>query len=241
MDKFERQLEQDLKDLAEAADQPLGRERIVDRVRPPEVAANRSQARRLSLMAAVGGGVVVATLVLFNLTGVLGERDARPDSSHALGTPGTAANDDGPAGLVGIGEPCPGARHGSPSELATRTSVPVWTPKKGASDALTDGWTCSDTPVLMFDGDIQVSYEAGWSNIDVMQSFADLSKDYGGTVGELQGRPALIQKAIEPGDNNQVMLVVDDTLVRILAKDSVTIDRMINLANSLEFDSPAGE
>jgi hypothetical protein len=151
-----------------------------------------------------------------------------------------AINGDGPNG-VAIGEPCPGARHAAdPAELSSNTT-PVWLPAN-AAEKVTDAWICDDvTPVVMF-GKIQVSYEtrqageeAGVAGEDLKINFEQLAQGLGGKahVETILGWPALVQPA-DADDNNEVIVVVNATLIRLLAEQSVPIQQLVDLANSLE-------
>jgi len=239
MDTFERRLEADHQDLAQVTHDVATEEPVLS----PIVGAEQRSARRYlrPVLAALAGAAAVAVgLAVLNVTGVLGANNSSTATSEGPDHPeANIGSDSGPAGLVGPGEPCPGAVHGTLGDIALRAGVPVWTPAPASGEALTDGWTCGDTPVLMYGGDIQVSYEAGWSDVDVDKKFAALAKDYGGTVGTVLGRSALIQSAAETGDNNQVLVVVGDTLIRVLASDSVDVDRLVALADSLQLKTPA--
>lgn len=135
---------------------------------------------------------------------------------------------EGPAGLVEPGEPCPGAVHGKPTAL--ETEVRMWLPTEEWEAR--DAWTCGDTPVVLY-GDIQVSFEEDWGDVDVAAKWEDLADDYGGTVVELDGRSALVQEAGSDEQGQQVLLVADGELVRLLARASTPIERLTELAEAL--------
>ncbi len=126
------------------------------------------------------------------------------------------------------GEPCLGAVHVARLDQLP-DSVPVWTP---ASTKFTDAWSCGSTPVVMFD-DIQVSYEVGWSDIDVDQKWADMARDFGGEVQQILGRPAYVHPADNEGPRNSVSVVVDGVLIRVIAMADVPIDRLVDLTTSI--------
>lgn len=129
------------------------------------------------------------------------------------------------------GVPCPGAEHAS-SVAQLRSANPIWTP---ADMPVTDAWTCAGTPVLL-SNDVQISYEAGWTGIDVLTKFAELGKILGGTISQVLRRPALIVPAGtgDAGGNAMVMVVIGDTLVRFVGVNpDVPIEKLVSLAKGM--------
>jgi hypothetical protein len=59
------------------------------------------------------------------------------------------------------------------------------------------------------------------------------------TVQSLLGRPALVAPAFEGATNNQVMLIVEDTLIRMLATKDVPIADLVNVAKSIDLERPS--
>jgi hypothetical protein len=173
---------------------------------------------RAALVSCAGAALVVGSVVVVRSIG--------SDASEG----DASANHDGPAGLVRPGEPCSEAVHAkSPQEL--HADIPIYMPSD--SYTLTDAWTCADTPVLLF-GNIQVSYESGWEQVPVPDKWRDLAEDYGGHVDVISGRPALIQSSEETKDDNQVLVVVGDTLIRALALPDVPIGDLEALVASID-------
>jgi hypothetical protein len=87
--------------------------------------------------------------------------------------------------------------------------------------------------VLLYGG-IEISYESGWAGIDVAKKWADLVRDYGGSVETVLGRPAYVHPADTNGPRNGVMVVVNDQLIRVIANPNVPIDQLVDLANSIQ-------
>ena len=83
-------------------------------------------------------------------------------------------------------------------------------------------------------------YESGWSGVDVEQKWADLIRDYGGNVEIIAGRPALVQPTTGDTTKSQVMVVVDDTLVRVLGPEGAPAEPLVKIATSLEIPQPVG-
>lgn len=191
--------------------------------------------RRGAAVGLAGAVLTLGAVAFLNVSGVLGAERDLPASSAPAGEPearGDYGSHDGPAGLVGPGEPCPDAVI-LPTELAAIRAVvdvPVWKP---TAAPITRAWRCGETPVLMVDG-VQVSYESGWSGVDVEKKWLALAADYGGEQATIAGHLALVQDAAKAsGDSSQVLLVEGDTLVRFLASAEVPISRMTALAGSL--------
>jgi hypothetical protein len=133
-------------------------------------------------------------------------------------------------GVVAPGTPCPGAVEGTAQEVIATSGSPVYLPDDGVA-RVTAAWRCGDTPVLMFD-DVQVSFETGWSNIDVPAKMADLADDYGGSVQPIQGLSAWVSR-------DGVLMVNGETAIRLLASKDVAIERLTDLASELDLDAPA--
>jgi hypothetical protein len=237
---FDERLEAALKNLANHEHDAVAEERLASaHVAPSGVGTSAtSTRRRRTVYAVLGMAAAAAAVVGLNATGVLGSSQQNSTPSATTQAPGQGSGSDEPAGLVGPGEPCPGAVHGDPNSLATE--IPIWLPAGDGERKVTDAWTCADTPVVVF-GDIQISYEAGWADVDVEKKWAALAADYGGDVTTVLGRPGLVQSAEQTkGTNNQVLVVVDGTLVRVLSKSDVPINELLRLADSLDVKSAQG-
>ncbi len=142
-----------------------------------------------------------------------------------------ASGYDGPE-VAGPGEPCFDAKPlpDDIEKIAEIVNVPVWGP---TNQIITDAWRCGGTPVLMFDH-IQVSYEDGWNAVDVEDKWEALIADYGGHIESLAGHQALVESSGDTGANNQVLIVHEGTLVRLLATPAVPITDLTALADSLK-------
>jgi hypothetical protein len=237
--RFNERLEAALTNLANHEHDAVAEERLANAYVTPSVVGRSATGirRRRTVYAVLGMAAAAAAVVGLNALGVLGS--SQQDSTPAASTQvhGQGSGSDGPAGLVGPGEACPGAVHGAPNSLGTE--IPIWLPA-GGEPKVTDAWTCADTPVVVF-GDIQISYEAGWTDVDVEKKWAALSADYGGDVTTVLGRPGLVQSAEQTqGTNNQVLVVVDGTLVRVLSTSDVPINELLRLADSLDVKAAQG-
>lgn len=141
--------------------------------------------------------------------------------------------------VVGPGEPCHSATHLPVPTLAEAANLTVWLPADNSGFKVGDSWACNlgGAPVLMF-GKIQVSYEAGWKDVDVSQEWNTQVADMGGRVENFGGYPAMIHTGNDAAPNNEVMFVVGDTLVRLLSVPEVPIDDVVRLAESLAANAP---
>lgn len=213
-----------LDELSSAVD-PEGPARVIGRV-------ERARSRRR--LASFAAGLAVASLVV---TGVgatfwLNERsddDAPTGDAHPPILPRDQFLN------VDVGTPCPGAVHAD-SAQDLKTAAPIWPAR---SSELTDAWTCGATPVLMY-GDVQISYENGWKEIDPATEWKALASEDGGSVETVHGKPAYVHPATETGPRVGVMFVVNDTLVRLLANKDVSVASVIKLAEDLDIASNAG-
>ncbi|MCW2845086.1 MAG: hypothetical protein JWN22_3002 [Nocardioides sp.] len=87
---------------------------------------------------------------------------------------------------------------------------------------------------------IQVSYEPGWSDVGVLNKWADLQEEIGGEVLVLSGVPTLVHEATDDAPNNEIMFVEGDTLVRLLSVRQVPVDDMVKLAEAIAANTPRG-
>lgn len=139
-------------------------------------------------------------------------------------------------GVVAPGTPCPKAVHGDPLKLAAVSEAPVYLPRDGA-EQVTGAWRCGDTPVLMF-GNVQLSFESGWGNVQVPEKFDDLARDYGGSVETIQGLPAWVAPSSAAASNSEVLMVKDGAAIRLLARRGVPIGDLVALASILDLEAP---
>jgi hypothetical protein len=140
------------------------------------------------------------------------------------------------------GEPCPDARRYSLEDLAARADAPIWLPDTQVASraTLTGAWTCAggDTPILSF-GQLIVSYEPGWSDVDVEEKWTELVKELGeGSVQTIQSRPALVQPVTQASPRGQVLLVVDGVLIRVLGDGSLPVEQLVDVARSIDLEHP---
>jgi hypothetical protein len=243
MTTFESDLERRLDDLAQAAD-PAGEGRVLHRVKRTD--RNRQWGKIAAFVTAIAfaGGVALS----LNTSGVTGEPGQANEAAQRTGAPRMAPNIDGIRG-VDPGEPCSMAKHAKTVE-DLQTTTPVWTP---AGATLTDAWTCGGTPVLMY-GQIQITYDEDprvWGTIDVKAKWDRFVRDRGGRVETILGRPAYVHSDDEPppadppgGGHwvrdpsrpglNAVMVAVDGTLISVVAKDDVPLDKLIEFTDSIQ-------
>lgn len=142
------------------------------------------------------------------------------------------------APLAAPGEPCIGAKHSPPGQLVGMADSPVFLPHRDVS-AVKDAWTCGDprSPVFLL-GDIEVTFETGWGDLDPQAKLSDLATDYGGSVTVIQGLPAWVAASSKIAANDEVLLVKGDTAIKLIAEGSVPIDQLVTLANSLDLSGP---
>ncbi len=208
------------------------------RVRHHAAAAIRRRARRSRIVAgAAGAASALAAVVSLNVAGVLGDTDAEPGFADIQEPRGDA--NAAPDGVVDVGEPCEGARHSDLPNLDT--SVPVWLP---ADRAPSSAWTCGQEgqglPVLMF-GDIQVSYEPGYDQVEPTQYVETVAKEFGGYTMKLGDHTAAVVPSVGGDVNHEVDIVVNGTMVRLLAEASTPIDDVVALAKSLQLPNPKSD
>jgi hypothetical protein len=196
-----------------------------------KVARRAGLTRRLAL---AGTGSALAAAAITSYVVLNGHQDDRSNSavagvhvpSHGLNVPE----------IVAPGTRCPGAVRGTPSEVAAHSDTPVWAPADATT--ISDAWRCGSTAVLMTHG-VQVSYEAGYDGTDVVAWFGNLAEDAHGSVQTVHGNHiALFEPANSTHANNELMFVVDGTLVRLVAPGDIPFDRLVGAANSLDIAHP---
>lgn len=200
--------------------------------------ARRGRSHRV-IGAGVAGALATAGVVIaLNAAGLIGGSDSsmqkhpttNQSADEALNGYNSVDDYNGPE-VVEPGEPCFDAVELDPELAAISRAVKV--PITQPDAAITRAWRCGDTPVLMFD-DVQVSYEEGWTGVDIERKWADLAADTGGTVESIAGHSALVQPADGDGARNQVLIVEGDILIRLLATADVPISRLTELAATLK-------
>jgi hypothetical protein len=145
--------------------------------------------------------------------------------------------------LIKPGEPCPGAQQYALSELVNVADVPVWMPNSDAASRsnLTGAWTCqnSSQPLLAFASGVNVTYEPGWAGVDASKQWQTLIDFYHiGRVETVLGRPALVYDVGKSAPDGQVMVLDDDTLIRVVGNGSVTTSQLVDVANSIDLANP---
>jgi hypothetical protein len=233
MDPFENELPGALATIADG-----GRE-AHDRVLSNTLRARRKRTSYAAVL--VGAVAAIASVATLNVTGVLGgdAGDSGPVAAPGQAQPQT----DETQRLNGLdvkapGEPCDGATMGTAEELVTKAGTQVWIPA-AAQEETTKAWLCGSTLVIMV-GDVQVSYEAGYKEVDAEKFLSmQLESSPAATVQSLLGRPALVAPAFEGATNNQVMLIVEDTMIRMLATKDVPIADLVNVAKSIDLERPS--
>lgn len=94
-------------------------------------------------------------------------------------------------------------------------------------------WLCAGKmPAVTFRGGA-VYYEPGWAGVDVEQKWADLISDVGGRTVDIRGHLALVQPATGEETKPQVMIVIGDTLVRLLGPVGGSSEPLLTIADSL--------
>lgn len=226
MSNFEKTVEEGLQTLASDVS-PGAEERVIGGMR-------RTRRTRRSAIGAMGAGAAAAVAAIAAVAVFGGQASSNQDAPTAVeGRATTPINSGDTIDLAKVGEPCPGAKHASTiAGIRSATQVPIFAPARAELD---DAWTCGDTPVLMF-GAIQISYEEGWSDIDVKEKWASLAEETGGHIENVIGRPAYVHPPTTEGPRSSVMLVVDGTLIRLLADGDVPVGQLVALANQIRTD-----
>lgn len=226
MTNFESELKRRLEDVAKTAD-PSGAERVLQRVRRTK--RNRRRARAAAFSAGVIAAAGLGLALSLNGEGDIGQRNTASQPEQQRQAVPSNVPDSMISGLVEPGEPCNEAKHAD-SIAELNSNVPVWAP---ANATLTDAWTCGGVPVLLY-GDIQISYQGGWGNIDPEQKITDWAADDGARVETILGRPAEVHPATATGPRNSVLLFVDKTLIVVTAKPGVPIEKLVELTRSIQ-------
>lgn len=263
MEHFEQTLQERITELAHSADK-ADAQRVLRRMHEQATPTrpHRKWGRRPLIFGAVGAAVAAAALFTLNGTGVIGEEANPaqtttnasgphiPNQAHGAPAPGTVSNSGTPgpgqvnhAPTWGPGQHCFGVKSVPVSKLTAIAKVPIWLPDNNVS-AVTDSWKCGGTPqaggvpVVMI-GDVQISYEPGWADVDVPAKWHDLVDDYGGYTVMIAGHEALVQPgSIAHGTYNQIMIVHHGILVALLSKADVPMSTLLNDAKALNFNKP---
>ena len=131
------------------------------------------------------------------------------------------------------GEPCPAAVKTTETEIA-REQLHFWLPNSAPIGPLQGVWMCSGTPTFDYGG-ITFAYEPGWKVSDARERWEAMAKQWGrGTVGTVLDRPAFILPASELDSRGEVLVLVDDTLIRVLGDGKTPIEDLISAVNSIK-------
>ncbi len=235
MKQFETDLSAQLRALANEAD-PTGLSRVGHRSQAGFARARRPWVPLLAGAAAVG--IAVAT---FNAVGLLG---SHTDGDNQL--PSASESDDGQELQFDAkpGEPCPAAREHSLTDLASFAEAPMWMPDApiASRERLTGAWTCAggNTPVLTF-GPVKVSFESGWANPNPRPYYEKLIETFGaGQIDQALGLPALVIPPSSEGTLGGVMVIVGDTLIRVVGDGTVPADQLLSIVQSIDLSRPLG-
>ncbi|HYF72949.1 MAG TPA: hypothetical protein VD864_09010 [Nocardioides sp.] len=183
-----------------------------------------------------GLATAAAVVAVLASTGVwdLGEQSQAPTVQRVAAA--RSAGDDSIALQIEPGTPCVGAAKVDVARATAMSQTPVWAPAKGP--ALAAAWTCAgELPAFTY-GETTLFLEPGWGGIDVKTKFAGLAEEAGGYVDTIDGAPALIQPATEPGTKPQVLMVRGDTLIRLLGVEGGQVDEATTLAESMRPGAP---
>lgn len=181
---------------------------------------------------ALGAFAAVAVLAMVTLDDTSTAPTPRRAAASAPATGHAPVGDsaDGPP-VREVGEPCPGPRR--TLDLATvlaGSEVVVHLPSTGR---LTRAGLCGDTPVLLYDDAVEISYESGWAQVDPAVKWAALSRDNGGRTEQVAGRPAYVRPPAGPDEHATVLMLSRDVLVRLLGKPGVPVERLVELGSSI--------
>jgi hypothetical protein len=87
-----------------------------------------------------------------------------------------------------------------------------------------------------------VTYEPGWTGVDVNEKWGELVDELGeGYVQTIQGQHALVQPDTKASPRGQVLLVVDGVLIRVLGDGSLPVDQLVDVAQSINLERPVRE
>lgn len=185
----------------------------------------------------IGAGLVTLAVAVLNFVGLLGGGTANQSGTVSAGQPFDAV-----LPTVKPGQPCASAeRVTGASELAKETHVPVWVPDAPAAPrgGQTGWWLCGEIPALTYRS-VTVYYEPGWSDVDAQAKWDDWLAEVGegASVETILGRPALVLSPTETTPRGEVLLIVDDTLIKVLGDGTVPGPDLADVVRSIDADHP---
>lgn len=204
----------------------------VERVRSAVVTRPKPRVRGQAIAAIAG--VAAAASVVFALN--LGGGPGGQATSTGPSTPGT----DFISGDIKPGEPCPAARQLALDDLKAAGSPPVWMPSHAAASArnLAGVFSCSGTPTLKFPH-ATISYEPGWNVADPAARWQEMAEQWGaGRVEIVLGRPAFVLEVGEMGPLGEVLVIVDNTAIRVHGDGTLPLKALVALTNSIDVGRP---
>jgi len=103
-----------------------------------------------------------------------------------------------------------------------------------SKSTLTQVWLCGTDPVLSFGG-ITVDYEPGWDLDDPAARWSTMAKQWGhGRETTILGRPGFVDPVSVRAPRGEVLVVVNNTLIRVAGDGSLSTDQLVEVAESLD-------
>jgi len=96
-----------------------------------------------------------------------------------------------------------------------------------------DAWNCSGYPVVLFDNGAQVTYEAGWRDVDTESKFRARSVSEGQYLELKGGVPAYLWLGDESYPQQYLVFASGDLGFKIYPGKPLSRDELVLLANSL--------
>jgi hypothetical protein len=113
------------------------------------------------------------------------------------------------------GTPCPDAYKMTVAEAQAVEEARVWLPASPRLPEMTGAWMCFGTPTFDYGG-ITFAYEPGWKLDDPTSTWREMAEQWGrGSVGTVLGRPAFVLPPSDDAPRGEILVVVDDTLIRV--------------------------
>ncbi|MFS3130768.1 hypothetical protein ACLM5J_20365 [Nocardioides sp. Bht2] len=197
-----------------------------------------NRARRIALVAAL-----VAAFGYLHISARDGALSDTSTNENASGLHHPTGDGSDSIELLKPGEPCIGAQKislAAADDLALSSKIPL---PAFARDSVTETWRCAgDTPAFSF-GATTMTLESGWSNVEPREKFSSLAATWGGKVTTINGVPALVEAPTQEGTKPHIMMLVGDTLVRLLGVPNGSIDAAVAVAEQLDlraFGAPNG-
>ncbi|GAB3853511.1 hypothetical protein GCM10028801_06270 [Nocardioides maradonensis] len=225
-----------LQDLADNVDS-AGVERVRLRVRKAHP-SRWSMRRPMLATGMLGAAAAAAAILTLNATGVLGGA-AQHSTTTASATGQDGVNDFIP--LAHPGKPCLGGVKTPLASLPAQAGPAVWMPSAALANKtnLTGVWSCGTGPALTF-GNISVYFEPATNTPDdKKQWFTDLAEQgHGGQVETLLGQPAFVDGPDGNGGVGEAVVVVGNTLIRVIGDGQATGDDLAAIVSSIDVAHP---